>query len=148
MIGGKGNDKLVGARGDDTLKGSSGADFLKGGSGSDKLVGGGGDDRLKGGSGDDVLKGGSGDDNLWGGRGSDRFIFSAGNDVIRDFKDDADSIVVSRTMIDGAGSTVDDLLSMGEIINGNAVFDLAGSHQLTVNGIDDLEDLRNDLIIG
>lgn len=148
LIGGKGNDKLVGARGDDTLKGSSGADFLKGGSGNDKLVGGGGDDRLKGGSGDDVLKGGSGDDNLWGGRGSDRFIFSAGNDVIRDFKDDADSIVVSRTMIDGAGSTVDDLLSMGEIINGNAVFDLAGSHQLTVNGIDDLEDLRNDLIIG
>lgn len=85
---------------------------------------------------------------MWGGRGSDRFIFSAGNNVIRDFKDDADSIVVSRAMIDGAGSTVDDLLSMGEIINGNAVFDLAGSHQLTVRGIDDLEDLSNDLIIG
>ena len=148
LIGGKGNDKLVGASGDDTLKGSSGADLLKGGSGNDKLVGGSGDDRLKGGSGDDVLKGGSGDDTLWGGRGSDRFIFSAGNDVIRDFKDDADSIVVSRAMIDGAGSTVDDLLSMGEIVNGNAVFDLAGSHQLTVRGVDDLEDLRNDLIIG
>ena len=148
LIGGKGSDKMVGASGDDTLKGSSGADLLKGGSGSDKLVGGGGDDRLKGGSGDDVLKGGSGDDTLWGGRGSDRFVFNGGTDVIRDFKDDADSILVSRAMIDGAGSTVDDLLSMGEIINGNAVFDLAGSHQLTLRGIDGLEDLRNDLIIG
>ena len=130
-----------------TLKGNSGADLLKGGSGSDKLVGGSGDDRLKGGSGDDVIKGGSGDDTLWGGSGSDRFVFNGGTDVIRDFQDDADSIVVTRAMVNGAGSTVDDLLSMGEIVNGNAVFDLAGSHQLTVRGVDDLEDLRNDLII-
>ena len=68
--------------------------------------------------------------------------------MIRDFQDDADSIVVTRAMVNGAGSTVDDLLSMGEIVGGNAVFDLAGSHQLTVRGVDDLEDLRNDLIIG
>lgn len=148
LVGGKGSDKLVGARGDDTLKGNSGADLLKGGSGNDKFVGGSGDDRLKGGSGDDVLKGGSGDDTLWGGRGADRFVFNGGTDVIRDFKDDADSIVVTRAMINGTGSTVDDLLSMADIVNGNAVFDLAGSHQLTVHGIDDLEDLRNDLIIG
>lgn len=139
LTGHSGDNTLEGNGAKNKLKGASGADLLKGGSGSDKLVGGGGDDRLKGGSGDDTL---------WGGRGSDRFVFTRGTDVIRDFKDDADSIVVSRAMIDGAGSTVDDLLSMGEIINGNAVFDLAGSHQLTVRGIDDLEDLRNDLIIG
>jgi len=139
---------LKGAGGDDLLKGYGGNDKLIGGKGSDKLVGARGDDTLKGSSGADLLKGGSGDDTLWGGRGADRFVFNSGTDVIRDFQDDADSIVVTRAMVNGAGSTVDDLLSMGEIVGGNAVFDLAGSHQLTVRGVDDLEDLRNDLIIG
>ena len=148
MLGGSGADKLVGGSGNDTLSGNGGTDVLKGGTGNDKLIGGNGADRLKGGAGDDVLKGGGGDDILWGGGGADKFVFNGGTDVIRDFRDDADSIVVTRAMIDGAGSTVDDLLAMGEIVNGNAVFDLAGSHQLTVRGVEDLEDLRNELIIG
>jgi serralysin len=95
-----------------------------------------------------VLKGGSGNDILKGGSSADKFVFNSGKDVIRDFKDDVDTIVISRAMISGSGRTIDDLLDNAEIINGNAVFDLTGSNQLTVQGITDIEDLRNDLIIG
>lgn len=143
-----GNDILKGGRNDDKLLGGSGNDLLKGGSGDDTLKGGRGDDVLKGGSGDDVLKGEAGNDILRGGGGADTFVFTKGRDIIRDFQDDTDTIVVDRAMIDGAGSTVDDLLGLGDIVNGNAVFDLSGSHQLIVQGVSDLEDLRNDLIIG
>lgn len=132
-------NKLRGNDGDDVLKGYAGRDKLLGGADEDKLVGGGGKDKLKGGSGDDVLKGGG---------GADSFFFNSGQDVIRDFKDDVDTIIVEQALINGSGSTVGDLLDMGEIINGNAVFDLSGSHQLTVQDVTDLDDLRNDLIIG
>lgn len=147
LVGGIGSDKLVGGSGNDTLKGNGGADVLQGGNGKDTLIGGNGADTLMGGTGNDVIKGAGGDDILWGGGGADKFVFNGGKDVIRDFKDDVDRIVVTRAMVDGKSSTVDDLLAMGKIINGNAVFDLAGSHQLTVRGVDDLDDLRNDLII-
>lgn len=157
LVGGDGNDKLLGNTGQDVLKGGgsndkllggSGDDTLKGGSGDDVLKGGSGDDILKGGSGDDVLKGDAGNDILRGGGGADEFVFTKGQDIIRDFEDDVDKIIVDKAMVDGAGSTVGDLLDMGEIVNGNAVFDLSGSHQLTVQGVTDLDDLRNDLIIG
>lgn len=147
LFGGADNDKLVGGSGKDKLYGNAGDDTLKGGSSRDKLNGGSGDDLLKGGSGNDVLKGGQGNDILKGSSGADRFVFTSGQDVIRDFKDDVDTIAVSRALILGSGSTVDNLLNMGEIINGNAVFDLSGSHQLTVQGVTDLEDLLNDLAI-
>ena len=148
LLGNAGNDILKGGRNADKLLGGSGNDLLKGGSGDDTLKGGRGDDVLKGGSGDDVLKGEAGNDILRGGGGADTFVFTKGRDIIRDFQDNTDTIVVDRAMVDGAGSTVDDLLSLGDIVNGNAVFDLSGSHQLIVQGVSDLEDLRNDLIIG
>ena len=157
LVGGSGNDVLKGGFGKDLLKGGSGADVLKGGSGKDLLKGGSGADVLKGGSGDDVLKGGfgkdllkggKGNDVLRGGSGADKFVFDKGQDIIRDFKDDVDTIVVNRVVILGTGSTVDDLLEMGKIVNGSAVFDLSGPHQLIVQDVTDLEDLRNDLIIG
>jgi serralysin len=139
LVGNSGKNKLVGGSGDDKLVGGGGKDKLIGGGGDDKLVGGGGKDKLIGGSGNDILKGGS---------GADKFVFNRGRDVIRDFKDDVDTIVISRAMISGSGRTIDDLLDNAEIINGNAIFDLSGSNQLTVRGVTDIEDLRNDLIIG
>jgi serralysin len=139
LVGNSGKNKLVGGSGDDKLVGGGGKDKLIGGGGDDKLVGGGGKDKLIGGSGNDILKGGS---------GADKFVFNRGRDVIRDFKDDVDTIVISRAMISGSGRTIDDLLDNAEIINGNAVFDLSGSNQLTVQGVTDIEDLLNDLIIG
>jgi Ca2+-binding RTX toxin-like protein len=148
LIGGKGDDKLIGGNGADKFKGNAGDDVLHGNGGKDKLIGGNGDDLLKGGSGNDVLKGGSGKDIFYGGSGADKFVFNRGKDVIRDFNDDVDTIVISRAIISGSGRTIDDLLDSVEIINGNAVFDLYGSNQLTVHGITDIEDLRNDLFIG
>lgn len=148
LIGGKGDDKLIGGNGRDKLKGNAGDDVLNGDGGKDKLIGGNGDDILKGGLGNDVLKGGADKDIYYGGGGADKFVFNRGKDVISDFSDDVDTIVISRAMISGSGRTIDDLLDNAEIINGNAVFDLSGSNQLTVQGITDIEDLRNDLIIG
>ncbi len=148
LYGGDGRDKLVAGGGRDKLYGEDGNDTLKGGGGKDTLYGGNDNDKLLGGGGNDVLFGGAGNDVLKGGGGADKFMFSAGQDVIRDFKDDVDRVYVDAAMVNGAGSTVDDLMEMGEIINGNAVFDLEGSHQLTINGVTDLEDLRDDLFIG
>ena len=144
----RGHDILTGDRGDDVLNGGGGRDKLKGSGGNDVLNGDGGRDKLKGGGGDDVLNGGRGNDNLVGGNGADTFVFNSGRDTIRDFKDDVDVIIVNRTMINGSDSTIDDLLAMAEISNGNVIFDLSGSHQLTVTGITNLDDLQNDLIIG
>lgn len=148
LFGRAGNDVMIGSGGRDKLWGNDGDDVLKGGAARDKLFGGGGDDILRGHSGRDVIKGGQGNDMLFGGAGGDKFIFTSGQDTIRDFKDDVDTIVVNRAVINGSGSTIDDLLDRGEIIGGNAVFDLDGSHQLTIRGVTDLEDLRDDLVIG
>lgn len=110
------------------------------------MFGGSGDDALFGGGGKDVLRGGTGDDILHGGDGADKFVFDSGQDVIRDFTDDVDTIVIDRALVNGSRD-IDDVMARGKIINGNAVFDLDGSHQLTVQGVPYLEDLRNDLAI-
>ncbi|MCH2067493.1 calcium-binding protein [Shimia sp.] len=89
-----GNDRLYGRGGNDKLNGGSGHDRLDGGSSNDTLDGGSGNDSLLGGNGNDVLTGGTGNDRLDGGAGSDSFIFSYGdgNDTIRDFEDDIDTV--------------------------------------------------------
>ncbi len=108
LLGGSGNDyielgdgsdgsKARGGPGDDTLVSGAGSDILVGGSGNDRIFGGGGDDRIRGGSGDDFIYGGRGSDRMSGGAGADQFVFYAedqGHDVIRDFEDGIDTIVM------------------------------------------------------
>ncbi|MFV0473997.1 MAG: calcium-binding protein [Pikeienuella sp.] len=96
MKGGAYADFLSGGAGDDLLKGDGGKDVLKGDAGRDVLKGGGGADKLKGGAGADKLNGGAGNDILIGGGGGDRFQFSAngGDDVIRDFQNGRDGLVI------------------------------------------------------
>ncbi|MEO1613424.1 MAG: calcium-binding protein [Pseudomonadota bacterium] len=96
LVGGGGRDRLIGGGGEDTLIGGGGGDRLIGGSGADRLNGGGRNDGLFGGGGADRLIGGSGDDDLTGGGGRDRFEFNgrAGDDVITDFQDGTDRIVI------------------------------------------------------
>lgn len=106
-IGGSGeDDALFGFRGADKMRGGSGDDRLDGSGGKDKLFGGSGDDDLRGGGGNDKLVGGTGDDTLIGGGGRDSFVFNprSGNDVIRDFQDGADRIVLK------AADGIDDLI--------------------------------------
>ena len=111
IIGRGGDDKLFGSKGDDVIKGSKGndkvvgnggADSLYGNGGKDKLVGGKGYDSLAGGGGNDVLIGGKGKDDLKGGGGNDKFVFkkATGRDVIEDFQDGNDMIVLKKWGVD------------------------------------------------
>ena len=119
LDGSRFDDKLLGQAGHDTLRGKDGRDTLEGGSGHDKLQGFQGDDTLRGNAGRDTLMGGTGDDLLQGGYGADRlngwqgddtlqggpgrdtFIFTTrddAHDVIRNFQDGSDRIVIDRDL--------------------------------------------------
>lgn len=84
--GGVGADQISGAGGFDAIAGGAGDDELRGGRNADEVRGGSGSDRLFGGRGHDTLNGGRGDDVIRGGFGADRFVYSAGNDLIEDFR--------------------------------------------------------------
>ncbi|WP_296405518.1 calcium-binding protein [Psychrobacter sp.] len=90
------NDVIIGQtvfarEGNDTVTGTSKADILHAGRGDDVIMAMGGNDRVYGAEGDDKINGGAGNDTLIGGVGKDTFIFNAlsGNDVIKDFNNDA-----------------------------------------------------------
>lgn len=91
-----GRDTGLGGSGSDKIFGNSGRDTLKGQAGNDALFGGTGKDKLRGGTGDDTLDGGLGNDLMIGGPGADVFLFNAnaGNDRIRHFDPDQDTIVL------------------------------------------------------
>jgi len=155
LLGGSGNDRLFGDWGYDRLFGGDGWDLLVGGpgndavfggAGNDRLLGGSGNDRLFGGYGNDRLDGGYGNDRLIGGAGADMFIFSAHSDVVMDFQDNVDTIAIHSYLGDGDLS-VDAVLGMGEIRGGNVVFDFGYNHVLTINNVDNLSILANDMII-
>jgi Ca2+-binding RTX toxin-like protein len=96
MRGGDGVDKLLGQVGDDLLNGGGGNDLLRGLVGNDVVAGLSGDDVLDGGKGNDTLIGGKGIDELLGGQGRDRFVIelNGGNDIVKDFQNTIDRIVV------------------------------------------------------
>ncbi|MEO0407535.1 MAG: calcium-binding protein [Cyanobacteria bacterium P01_A01_bin.135] len=107
LNGGPGNDVLLGTLGRNTLIGSSGADLLLGGSGSDRLLAGIGNDRLFGLGGNDVLVGDAGNDIFSGGGGVDvirtgvgrdrvQLQAGAGLDIVADFRNGQDKIVLGR----------------------------------------------------
>jgi VCBS repeat-containing protein len=86
--------------------GNSEANILSGDQGSNALYGLGNADRLLGQGGNDRLMGGTGADTLAGGTGSDLFFFAAGDggltlsgaDMIQDFEDGIDRIVLTGGM--------------------------------------------------
>jgi Ca2+-binding RTX toxin-like protein len=78
IYGSSGVDVMNGLDGNDTLYGYNGNDILRGGAGNDTLEG----DRFKGGN--DTLDGGAGDDLMKGGPGDDKYIYTSGNDTIRE----------------------------------------------------------------
>ncbi|UWQ48386.1 hypothetical protein K3720_10540 [Leisingera caerulea] len=87
-------DRLTGDGGANLLSGKGGNDRLAGLAGADTLNGGGGNDRLAGGGGKDTLNGGSGNDTMTGGGGADTFVFTVGDDLVRDFKDGTDILQI------------------------------------------------------
>ena len=96
--GGPGEDTVIGNGGNDTLRGNRGNDSITGGNGDDFLYGGRDNDYFEGGEGNDLISGELGNDFLIGGAGSDRFVLEPGGgaDVIVDFQDSEDLIVLSR----------------------------------------------------
>ncbi len=150
---GKGNDKVNAGGGVDVVKGGLGKDVLNGEAGNDKLFGNGGNDRLNGGAGRDKLFGGAGNDRLDGGKGNDalrgnagadRFIFKDGKDVVLDFQDDIDTVVFSRSLVNGSLTKA----RLANIVDEGAnelTFDFGQGDQLIIKGISSFADLRDDI---
>ena len=141
MAGGADDDTLYAEAGNDLLHGDDGNDFLVGGLGRDRLFGGAGDDRLFGDSGNDKLSGGAGNDllmanlgneRLTGGTGEDHFAWPAvvsdtGRDVVTDFEDGIDLVVLSSFPIGDMADFVADAVSYK---HGNAYIDLSYADSL------------------
>lgn len=144
LMGGEGDDVLNGGIGSDTLLGDVGNDTLLAGNGTDDLQGGAGDDSLEGNAGADMLQGGEGDDWLRGGIGQDEFHYSLGHDVIADFADNFDTLIL---LASDQISSFNDLLNFGEVINGNTVFTFDEDNSLTLNGITNMNILADDVFI-
>lgn len=152
-----GNDALDGGEGSDALRGDAGNDLLTGGTGNDHLAGGAGNDRLYGDDGDDVIAGDGGNDSLWGGAGNDTlsggegadvFVFGAGLDLVSDFRDDTDTLLIDDSLFPGRTLSVGQVLdTFARVVNGAVVFDFGGGNVLTLAGVSSVAALRNDLEI-
>lgn len=156
LYGGDGNDSIRGGGsedivqggiGDDSLRGGGQSDFLQGNQGDDTMRGGSGRDTLWGGQGDDRLDGQRGNDQLTGGDGSDTFVFGDGRDLITDFEDDIDTIYIREELGADGSLTYAELMDLGEIRNGKAIFDFGGSDVLTIDNVSNLDLLVNDMVI-
>lgn len=163
LEGGAGDDSLNGGDGDDVLEGGDGADYLEGkgakdllkgggqadtligNNGEDTLDGGGGNDLLQAGGGDDTLDGGTGNDTLTGNAGQDCFLFTGGDDVITDFKNDADRLLFDAALWGGAALEAEEILdTYGSYAAGTVVFTFAAA-SLTLEGLSGLEILQDDI---
>ncbi|QBF34275.1 calcium-binding protein [Thalassococcus sp. S3] len=122
--GGAGTDLGYGGTGNDTMLGGDGADTLFGEGGNDTVLGQFGNDVIGGGAGNDLLHGGFGSDTLYGGPDADRFLFNPtdGADVIGDFQNDIDTILLSSRAY---------TLS---VRNGDAVLDYGNGNRLVIEG--------------
>jgi Ca2+-binding RTX toxin-like protein len=92
--------------------GTKGNDTIYGDNRWNGLWGEGGNDRIFGGAGDDFLSGGTGRDTLTGGADFDRFVFDttpdkASVDVIKDYNEKYDSILLADSIFKGTGKAND-----------------------------------------
>jgi Ca2+-binding RTX toxin-like protein len=146
--GGLGNDTVIGLGGLDTLLGGDGNDSLLGGAGNDALYGNAGRDSLEGGDGNDFLSGGAGTDTLIGGAQMDTFVFAPGGgiDLIRDFRDDVDTLQLSARMWTG-NLTVATVLETFGRETATGVELRFGTDILRIVGVTSLDALLDDVTI-
>ena len=99
---------------------------------------------MNGGDGADTVNGGKGDDTLIGGTGADEFHFKpdTSSDVIQDFEDDIDTIVLTNTGLSNAAEA----LGLASQQGSDVVFDFGGGSTLTVQNVT-LADLADDLMV-
>lgn len=145
LTGGRGNDVLLGRAGNDTLIGGPGADILIGGTGNDDLRGDAGNDLLMGGDGNDILSGGSGNDILTGGAGADRFVFNGGRDIVTDYEQGIDRIVLGPEVWSGLTSPADVLFVYGRWDGSRATIDFGNGNILWVEGVTDYQRWVDDI---
>ena len=66
--------------------------------------------------------------------------------LVRDFKNDVDTLAIDRDMVDG--NSLSAALAHGRInSSGDAVFDFGDGHKLIVRDVGTLDILANDLIL-
>ena len=139
--GDAGNNKIIGTADSDELFGKAGNDELFGLAGRDKL---------DGGRGDDTLEGGAGADELRGGGGADTFVFKpgSGRDIVFDFQDDVDTIVIDSAY---GFDSVRELLKFCSSSGGDSAIDLsrtgADAPRIILLGVDNFRDLADDIVI-
>jgi len=117
------------------LTGSASHDNLRGDRQANRVDGGDGNDVLFGRDGHDTIIGGSGNDRLFGGTGADVFVFAGGRDVIGDFQNDSDMILLDRSLFSGAFGPAQIIASHASVLGGNTVFDFGGGDVLIVFGV-------------
>jgi Ca2+-binding RTX toxin-like protein len=93
--GGNGGDVIQGVTVADVINGRGGADTITAFEGADTLNGGAGDDLIIAGSGADQINGGAGADTMMGGPGNDRFTVDDGADLVFEFDEPGNDLVVS-----------------------------------------------------
>ena len=98
ILGGAGADTIYGNAGADKLFGGDGNDVIDGGLGNDSILGGAGNDSLLGDAGNDSLYGGDGNDTLTGGDGNDTFVYENGSDIITDYAENKDKILLKSAL--------------------------------------------------
>lgn len=138
-------EDLAGGRFNDTLRGDLGNNRLFGREGNDLLQGREGNDYLNGGAHADTLHGGAGNDVLRGGQHSDTFVFTEGSDLIEDFNEFWDTVLLDPDLLGGGAITAERAVEFATVIGGNTVFDFADGNQLTVIGVTDPNALIDEI---
>ncbi|MCB1516984.1 MAG: hypothetical protein KDJ19_05130 [Hyphomicrobiaceae bacterium] len=134
----------------DRINGTSGKNSIDGMAGDDILRGQAGNDTLRGGAGRDFLDGGTQNDKLLGGADSDTFKFSKkyGIDVILDFADDVDTILLNDRLWKGTMTKAQVLRQFATLNdNGNVKFDFGNGDKLIIKDVGSIDVLKNDLVI-
>lgn len=148
LWGDEGSDYLSGGGGDDRLFGGDARDFVYGGQDDDRLAGEDGSDRLYGQSGDDYLIGGADTDWLYGGTGNDEFLFGGGfdRDLVRDFENNVDTILINDNLWSGTLSVADVIDTYAVRDGADVVFDFGNGDVLVVENTN-FSALSNDIAI-
>lgn len=104
-----------------------------------------GDNLIVGNAGDNLLSGGAGgNDVLIGNAGSDRFLFRNGSDVIWDFADGEDSIIIAGRA--NNITTTAEAMAAAQQVGNDVLFDF-GANDLLVRNVT-LQQLQGDVTIG
>lgn len=124
------SDTVVGTRRDDVLRSGIGKDTIEGGRG------------------DDVIDGGRGNDKLTGDGGEDTFIYKKkyGKDVVRDFRDDVDTLKIDDGLWRGDLNKREMLDRFASVDSGDVLLDF-GRNELRIKGFTDIDALANDITI-